>query len=233
MRNNELVKSIEREAETSPIKTDDAPSRHGDYRFWVHGETSRNNYITILNSLPAIIKDHLAMTGLLNRLLGVVAQQQIEINQLSFQIEELRRAAISVKVQENINDSIRRLTAQGSDVTDGQVTVKLSGTSAYKSEDAEDIQTGTSHGESGEINVTGEVQTLLKLLAGLSFGYSDKTSRTAQSVEKLVRQRIRSGERSYQGDIHISFGSVTGDPIRKARAEAIKAGKTSPGDDEL
>src|SRR5208283_1358240 len=123
MSNDDLVEIIERQVGKSHILADGNPSWNGDYRFWVHGETARDDYIKILNFLPAIIEDHLAMTGLLDKLLGVVAEQQIEIARLSSEIEEVRNASITVKAQANMHDLINKLAEKGCDITDAEIKI--------------------------------------------------------------------------------------------------------------
>lgn len=233
MADKNLIAAVRRQVGKQPIYGDVTPDTEGDYKLWVRGEKARNDYQTILNGLPAMMQDHITQSNILQKILGIVAQQQIAINRLSFENEELRRANVALKLQENFNDSLDRISANGRDITDNEVTLKFTAESDLRSEDALDSQSGSSHNESVEMNITGEIQSVLKLLEGLSLGYSDKESRTAQYFEKLATQRMRSIHRSYQGDIHIRVGSITGDPVRKAMAEAISAGKMSPGDDKL
>jgi hypothetical protein len=210
MTNDELVEVIEREAETSPVKADGDASPHGDYKVWVHGQESRDNYRKILNALPAIIKDQLAMTELLDRLLGVVAEQQIEIARLSSKIEAVTKASIEVKTQENMNDIVAELADKGCDISNAEVDIKLEGSSSYVTEDREDRLERSSENEAYETNVTGGIEIILNQLGGLSFGYDRKASEAQRKYKKLTLLRNRDVKSRYEGHMRIKFGKVTG-----------------------
>jgi hypothetical protein len=169
--------------------------------------------------LPDIIRDHLSMMECVHKLATIVVQQQIQIDTLLAQIDAVKTAAITVKIQDSMNSIVDKLTESGRDVTNPKVIVNIEGSADYKSERSVSKETSGADNETTMTNVTGEIKGLLDVLAGVNFGYKNETSKATQHLSKLVSQKNLSETRSFKGRLQWKFESVSGDPRVKAEAE--------------
>ena len=185
------------------------------------------NYTMLLRALPEIIQDHLVLSEAVNKLIEIVIQQQIEISENSYKLEELVRANIALKAQENVHGIIEKLTAQGSDVNKPEIVIKLS--ARFTQESSETLEKSSKKGNDKSLSrsgiIAGNLQALSQVLAGIKVGGSMDSKNIQALVDEYKQQTYSLNDVSYQGDVTIKFESITGSPMAKAQAEALRVGK--------
>jgi hypothetical protein len=172
-------------------------------------EDSEDDAMTILNYLPEVVQDHLAMAKAVTGLLKVVAQQQFQIEELSERLENSLRAKIGVQVQENMQDLIRELVAQGRDVTKVEAIVKIDAEVKTEEETKTKARTESSEDTATAIRGAGELGGVAAILAKLNL-IAEVSRESLSEVKQLVTKNShREMKQRYRGDTIIRIGSIT------------------------
>ena len=159
----------------------------------------------------------------LTGLLGIIAEQQRQIEELRDDVQQLAKARVAVEAQDKIIALIQHLTDMGRDVAGPELTVKLS--ASVRSEDrSEASESGTDNRQnSGSLRVSGEIKGLLEVLGGLSGQLEKSKEEVLERVRAVESKELHRTDRSYDGELSIRFASIAGDPLVKARARAMGA----------
>jgi hypothetical protein len=224
-----LMELASRQSGVDKVYYNNSPIKIGGKDYYepvFDGTDVADDFVMLLRGLPEIVHDHLALSEAVNKLAAIIIQQQMQINELTYQLEEVVRANITLKAQENVHGIIERLTAQGSDVSKPEIVIKMSAKMSGKMEDRSEELTRDTVDKSRA--VSGNIQALSQLLSGLKLGASAENSDFQERAKELKRQTSSLSDASYQGDVIIRFESITGNPMVKAQAEAVMKGISSP-----
>ncbi|MBL7188894.1 MAG: hypothetical protein ISS70_21415 [Phycisphaerae bacterium] len=238
MSEDELKRAIDQRDESDEVLFyyEDPVLRDADgidnYQFVVAGEEAATDFVTMLRSLPQVLRDTGELTQVVTGLITVILKQQIQINELSERLDATLRANIALKAQENVHDILTKLTAQGSDVNGPEVTIRItaaeSSSTSKSGKSARASKSQSSRSQSAKI--AADANALIKSLASMTFGADVKKSQAATQIKQLKSQISSMEQHVYQGDVIIKFESITGDPMIQARAEAIRRGPKGASD---
>lgn len=121
--NDDLEKAAENQAGNNeiyyysePVITKDKKGQPS-FQLVVAGTQNASDFVTLMRNLPELFQDHGELSHILGNLLSLLTHQQAQISSLEKKIEEMVRANIAIRAQENVNNILYKLASEGCDVS--------------------------------------------------------------------------------------------------------------------
>jgi hypothetical protein len=179
--------------------------------------------LSLLNELPSIAEDNLLHGEVLVGLVALVAQQQKQIDVLRGHFDAMMNGMVGVKVQESMQETLMALAREGSDVKRPEVRVTLTGALKSAASSSEKHHSTGKREDSSTTSVHAGVKGLMKVLAGFKFDVDLEKSGALESIQEMERQSSLSIDETRSAEVVMSFESISGAPVKKAEAHAIKS----------
>jgi hypothetical protein len=218
---HELVGAIERRAKTkNGLDVAYYPDDDSVCYLAVDSEKRGNDATTVLNYLPEVVQDHLKLTEAVQMLLGVVAQQQLQIQVLQRRLEAVVQGTIAVKLQNDLHAVLKELAEKGCDVTSLKTHVTMSASSRSLTETQTHQTTESRWWQDSAAGVQAEIGGIIEAISKFNVHASHHTAQKERVKQTLLQAKMQSVETNVQGEIKIE-GSITGAPLPKEQAKAL------------
>jgi hypothetical protein len=163
----------------------------------VRGEKRAQDATIILNYLPEVVHDHLALSQTVVGLLKVVARQQQQIQELSTKLETAVAAKVALGAKENTQEFIRDLVNSGHRVKGAELVVEIEASAetvkAERKLEKESVE---------------ELRELAGALVSLTFGV-EASGTYQKEVKRLLDESSFLAEKiHHRGNVKLKFDEI-------------------------